>query len=160
MIFESMNEQEIVTYLQGMKQLENNICLRREEIYKKIETLEDCIERINFSHGENIGSAPTGGVKDTAYRVLMRSYEDYDRQLNYYSEQLLEICDEEEQMQYMQQCIRRLPFKQSALIIDIYINGVSVDEYARTNYLSRATVFRSKKRAIGNLIVLYNMRFT
>lgn len=151
----TVTEQEMIAYLQKMKQLEEQNTLRRKEIYKNIETLEECIERNTFVHSENVGSSGST-QKDTAYRILMSAYRDFEQQLELYNRILYEILQEDEKIDLIWKCIRYLPRIHSSIIVALYIEGQQWEIYARENYMSRATVFRTKKAAIQNLVVLYN----
>lgn len=159
MILDAMTEQQMADYLQEMNRLEERIGNRRKEIYREVETIEECIERNTFFRGNGEGNSSGHYRGDAVYRILMRTYRDYEEQIEQINQELLQMLEEEEKIRYIRNCLWKLPMKQSEILLDLYVNGMKWEKYAKRNYVSRATVFRNRKTALKNLLVIYNLRF-
>lgn len=148
----------MILYLQDMRGKEERLQEKKRELYGKIETLEEAIERNTFAKRENEDDILTGGSydKDKLYRILMLAYKDIDDELEYTAGQLLDLFEQEEKLKKMWRCIDRLPPRQAEVIEALCIDGVRWLDYARVVCQSRASVGRVRKKAIENLLSLYN----
>lgn len=155
-VFKPMDKQQMLQYLKDLKTMTDNLQMRRKQLYVQLETIESFIKANTFSGvlGEFAASKYKSG--DTVYKILQRTNEDMEQQLDYVSQELLQILRQEEQIRYIQKCIRMLPAAQEDIIMELFINGSDWETYGKERYLSRTTVFRNKKRALENLTVVYN----
>lgn len=162
MIFERMTEGEMTQYLSSMRWTGEKIRKKREELGKAAGCVEDYIQK-NAYAGQCIGEeiAPYSGFHraDTVHRMLERSYRDYEAQVEELSRETVQLEAEEEKLRYVRDCLHRLPLAQSELIEALYVEGMSWEAYGQINYISRTTVQRRRKQAMGNLLMLYNQRF-
>ncbi len=162
MIFERMTEGELTEYLWSIRWMEGRIREKREELRRTAVSVEEYIEKNAYAARQiKEEPAPYGGFRrtDTVHRMLERSCREYEERLEELSRETFQLEAEEEKLRYVMDCLHRLPLSQSDLIEALYLEGMSWEAYGQANYISRTTVQRRRKRAVGNLLILYNKKF-
>ncbi|MDD3369644.1 MAG: hypothetical protein PHP50_12315 [Lachnospiraceae bacterium] len=161
MILEPMKEAELIDYLKEMEYGKRCLEQNKKNIYHEIETQEESIRRNSFrSVGSDLPAASGHGtIKDKVYKILMQSYRNIERQVEDAAARLLELNEQEEKMQFVRQCIRMLPLNQSSIIESQFIKRQGWEVYAKNYHISKASIYRIRKTALQNLLVIYNYRF-
>ncbi len=162
MAFDIMTEREMTDYLKDFKKTGDAILEKKRRILNTVETMEDAIQRNTFGGpNEEVTSFNNDfSSKDKNYKVLIRSYRDIEEEMKDILKRLWLLLEEKEKYEYVQHCLDRLPVLQEEIIKALYIDGMKWEDYGRLHYISHTTVARNRKRAMDNLLVLYNFKFS
>ncbi len=159
--FRPMNEQDMLDYLGELEDLEEQIPLMLQSVYKKCESKEECIYRNMF---QSTGSDNCGRDKyrngDPVYCTLMAVRRDMARQDRAVEQQIKRIRSWQDKLDHVKFCLFQLPREQREILIDLCVKKESRKAYAARNCLSGATAGRRRKEALEELMQHYNKRFT
>lgn len=161
MLFNKMSEGEMIEYLQNMDTLEESLFFERKELEEQIESLEEAIRRNSFrgkADDDGASRLLSGGSRseDRLYRILRNSYQDIENEIRDVTKELWNVDRKEQQMRNIRKCLTRLPYYQREILEDLYMRGIEWQNFAKKHSMSRATIFRARKRAMENLLALYN----
>ena len=155
--FEKMKEEDLLNYLRKMRGMEKELPKRRKELLRRMLSYEDCIYSKSFPQAfeKQMGS---GSVReeDTLHQILVNVYKEMGEQLTSVSEEMAGIFRQERQLDWMQKCIQKLPAEQSDLIWALFVEGKDREEYIKETYISPSTFFRRRRKAVSQLLKLYN----
>lgn len=159
MLFQKMTEADMTEYLQNLGALEEGILRERNELMKQVESLEEAIERNTFRNSDvssGLRTIISEDTRDKVFHILQKAYRSIEQEIEQATHELWEVDKKEQKMRTVKKCLARLPYCQREILEDLYVKGIDWQDYAEKHALSRATVFRARKRALDNLLVLYN----
>ncbi|MCC8138274.1 MAG: hypothetical protein LIO76_09500 [Clostridiales bacterium] len=162
MDFEPMDREEMMEYLREIEVLEKKIPEMLEEAYNGIEPEEACIYRKALQEKDTDGmSGYTKGMKmDNVYYTLLSVHRELDQQMKERAQELLQITKAQEKLDYVKRCIKKLPSDQEEVIVCLFVKKTKWEAYSKQSGLCRAVVFRRRTKALENLVMIYNSRFT
>ena len=159
--FEKMKEEELLNYLRKMRGMEKELPKRRKELLRRMQSYEDCIYSKSFPQDTFEKQMSSGNVReeDTLHQILVNVYKEMGEQLTSVSEEMAGIFHQERQLDWMKKCIQKLQTEQSDLIWALFVEGKEREEYIKERYISPSTFFRRRRKAVSQLLKLYNADF-
>ena len=162
MQFKKMTEADMAEYLQNLGALEEGIRYERNELMKQVESLEEAIERNTFRNSDGSSGLRTvisQDTRDKVFHILQKAYRSIEQEIEQATHELWELDKKEQKMRNVKKCLARLPFCFCEILEELYVKGIDWQIFAEKHAQSRATVFRARKRALDNLLVIYNASY-
>lgn len=156
MKFYPMTQAAMEDLLYSMGNFKQESFFKRQELLSHVESFEESIIRNTFSKPVDTIISSNHGSKDKIYKIYTKSREDFDKQMDDVSDELLKIYEKEDLIRFVKKCMRRMPLFQEMALTELYIEGMRLDEYCKRHYMSRPEASRLQRNALKNLLVIYN----
>ena len=147
----------MVRFLRGMESRVRFLESEKKLILSTVESMEEAIERNTFArHDDNVGPVQTSFSPDKIFRVLLNARRDVEEETKEMVVRMKDICLAEDQIEYVKRCMFRLGGEESYALSEVYIKGVSTEVFSLSLSMSKSSLYRLLRSALGNLLEIYN----
>ena len=154
---ERMTKAEMIDFLKNMNRKERILADEKKRLRGSVETLEEAIERNNFSRStDESGIVAQGFSPDKVFRVLLNSQRDIEEETRSMVLHLRNIYEKEDQISFVRRCLLELDTTEQLLIREAYMNDVVVERLVSKFCMSRSQLYRKLHKAVDNLVEIYN----
>ena len=143
---ERMTKAEMIDFLKNMNRKERILADEKKRLRGSVETLEEAIERNNFSRStDESGIVAQGFSPDKVFRVLLNSQRDIEEETRSMVLHLRNIYEKEDQISFVRRCLLEIDTTEQLLIReDIYICN-SDNSQIRHGRFQKALITTEKK---------------
>lgn len=151
-----LTDGEIKKVLMEGRQMLEAIQKKMDEAFGKMETLDETIRRVSVT-SVDYGRDKIGisGKNDDMFRILEQRDYEQKKQIAQIQEELNELILEEEKINKVLHCMRRLPADLYVLIDSLYMNNETWEYYAAKNEISMSSLGRKKREAFKKMREMY-----
>lgn len=154
---ERMTRAEMIDFLKGMNKKTQILEDEKKRLRGSVETMEEAIERNNFSHKTDESGIMTQGFSpDKVFRVLLNSQRDIEEETRAMVLHMRDIYEKEDQISFVRRCLLEIDTTEQLLIRDAYLNDIVVEQLASKFCMSRSQLYRKLQKAVDNLLKIYN----
>ena len=147
----------MIGFLKGMNQKARILEDEKKRLRGSVETMEEAIERNNFSHGGDESGIKTPGFSpDKVFRVLLNSQRDIDEDTRAMVLHMRDIYEKEDQISFVRRCLLEIDTTGQLLIQEAYMNDVVVERLVSKFSMSRSQLYRKLHKAVEDLVEIYN----
>lgn len=167
MKYDKMSYNDMLFYIKQMDKNEEKLKTARDRILQEIKDLQDRNEILSWDEIASAVAYPkamsdkerVGGGNPDEFKLLHQA----ERINQIYRSQMEELLEELENVElqitkykYVNRCINRLDAEDKEVIDRFTRTSLSYDEGMRLFHYSRTYLYKIQKRAIDNLMIIYN----